>query len=205
MAAAFAISLQFDPPKKSPTIHLFAPLGTSCSTWKRVIPEVEHSLPVRLIPCVPGSPPAQLQNFVSPGDGVAVLNPELPAPGGSGEYRAGNNRWYVIEINPRIFNRYTWRHEVGGHLLQGHSAVTVSFLPDPAVNALLDLCFVDPYLLFGDRWRTWMTGIIAFILCAAYSSFYPEWSLVTLSRNAVGKLRLLVLLRRWKSSLQRML
>lgn len=170
--AIVALILLFEPPTLPITMHLFAAVGTSCDRWKDII---RTEIPgIRLVACKMIGPMsdgtiASLLNEVQPGEGVAILDPTLTISGTSGEARRGVDRKFLIRINPDRSNSFTWRHEVGGHIRQGHTSLQTPFLMGPLINAVLDLCFVDPYLLFGENWRFWtavLFGVVFLMLRA---------------------------------------
>ena len=168
---AAVLSLKFEPPDSGTLrVHLFAPMGTDCRDWLEILAPASprHRMELEVQPCVIENPEPQLSQFIRPGEVAAVLDPNLPFPGVSGEHRIAKDRYFFIKINPRTFNSYTWRHEVGGHVRAGHTAVTVpTYLARP-VNTLLDLAFVDPYLAFGDNWRRYMAALLLLAVYAAW-------------------------------------
>ena len=164
LAAVIFLYTQFVPPPQPVTVTPFAPAGTSCESWKRIWApgSPRHSLAIVVRPCVPGEP-----GELPPGSAAAILDPAYPEPGGSGT--AENRReLFQIRINPQTANLWTWRHEVR-HILSGHAAITdsVPLACKGAVNALLDLAFVDPFLVFGDSWSDGLSVCLAVLLLAA--------------------------------------
>jgi hypothetical protein len=156
---------QFESPPLPVIITPFAPPGTSCESWKKVweASSPRHRLPVMLLPCISG----EAGDLPAGSTVAAILDPNLPEPGGSGP--AGNRRdLFQIRINPKTVNTWTWRHEVR-HILAGHSAIAtrVPFGFRRATNALLDLAFIDAYLLFGDGWHDGWSALLAALILAA--------------------------------------
>lgn len=160
--ALFVLSLQFEPPNGPLTVHLFAPLGTRCATWDDIqAPKsFRHKLPLQVLPCVVADPISDLPRYIKPGEVAAALDPNLSTSGSTSEYRIAGNRYFLVRINPETFNSLTWRHEIGGHLLAGHTAAKVLLPLRFPANALLDLACVDPYLILGDYWRICMGALV---------------------------------------------
>jgi Zn-dependent protease with chaperone function len=55
-------------------------------------------------------------------------------------------------------------HEIGGHLLHGHTAIKAPAWLEYAAGVLLDL-FIDPYVLAGDDWPT-VVGLLVLLVTA---------------------------------------
>lgn len=177
LAAAIFLYTQFVPPLQPVIVTPFAPEGTSCESWIRIWAPASprHPLAIVVRPCLSGEP-----GELPPGSVAAILDPAYPEPGGSGP--AANRRdLFQIRINPKTANSWTWRHEVR-HILSGHAAVADS-VPlgfKGAVNALLDLAFIDPYLVFGSAWRDgWSVCIAAILLAALIAAWLWPWGEVT--------------------------
>ena len=113
--------------------------------------------------CTEIDPRNDLHAFLNPGEVGAVLDRTLPKPGRSSEYRSGQDRYFLIEINPDKANTFTYRHE-RRHISIGTTTVRVpGWLRDPT-NFVLDLMFIDPYLLLEDCWP----GILVFLAIVAW-------------------------------------
>lgn len=105
--------------------------------------------------------------YSKPRELTVVLDSELPTSGRTIEYRIGRDRYFIVRINPLTYDSVTWLHEVGGHLLQGHTAIRIpSWLVYPT-NVLLDTLYVDPYVVFGDAWRVYIGALLLFVVLVA--------------------------------------
>ena len=173
-AAGALLSFFFEPPERPRPdrpliVRTFAPKGTSCNSFAGILgaQSPRHLLPTKIEPCVAGNPPDDPRVYSKPGELTVVLDSELPTSGRTIEHRIGRDRYFVVMINPLTYDSVTWLHEVGGHLLQGHTSVRV---PDWLVyptNLLLDTLYVDPYIVFGDRWRVYIGGLLLLAVLVA--------------------------------------
>lgn len=102
-----------------------------------------------------------------PGEVTAVLGLSVHEPGRSGEGRSADDRYFLIEINPGTLNFLTWRHELGGHVIHGHTAVRAPEWLLPVANTALDL-LVLLYLVFGDQWLPIVSVLAVVALAFAY-------------------------------------
>jgi hypothetical protein len=175
-AEGVLLSFFFESPEKpSPdrplVVHAFAPKGTACTSVPDIVgrEDPRHVLPNRIDPCMEGNPRADPSVYSKPGEITVVLDPDLPTSGRTIELRSGRDRYFVVRINPLTYDSVTWLHEVGGHLLQGHTAIRIpSWLAYPT-NVLLDTLYVDPYILLGDRWRVYIACSLLLAVLIALS------------------------------------
>ena len=164
--------LLFEPPRESIRFRLLAPPGLTCEDWNPIIRGRED--PAAIVEgCTQLSPadPDPLENprhYIQPGEGIGDLVSSL-SNCSSGETRRAADRYYLIVCSPNrnTFNVLSWPHELG-HLAGGHGSLQYTFvggmyrLPEPfkgwskeALNAFLDIGYVDPALVLGQLGSVW--------------------------------------------------
>ena len=147
------LCLLFQPPnfdglRTKATVRLFARTGTACPSWRAILTRPRYGrrdIALRLSsPCVETESESTVIRDLQNGEVGLILDANFPAPGGSGEYRDGSKRVFIVIINPLTFNHLTLGHELCGHVAHGHTAIKAPYLLKPAVGFLLDL-LLTPY------------------------------------------------------------
>jgi hypothetical protein len=111
------------------------------------------------------------------GEVALVLDPELPSPGRTMEYRAGATRSFLVAVNPSTVNFATMLHEIGGHLLHGHSAISVPDWLVAPTNIILDVMILPAELdaTVGLVWRIAVTLLLAAFVFTVSAAAWRRW------------------------------
>jgi len=152
-------------PNPRTTVPVFAVPGASCAYVVEVLSRAGPAVRqfANLGPCKE-LPPDWRPSDVFGESAVAIvadLNSKQTGVTEGYSVRGSNTIFSLIRINPKTMDSLTLPHELS-HWRQGHPAILLDLGPleQSVMNAFLDEFFVAPNLVFGERWRMVMFGIL---------------------------------------------